>query len=65
VAVTSHSGVLSVLDRADGHLVAQVSPRRLGGFPVAVVASPWRGRSGAVLLALRLRDWGVQLRSLP
>jgi outer membrane protein assembly factor BamB len=59
VAFTSYAGVLRVLDRRDGHVVQQLAPARLGGFPIASVQ---RGRG--VLLALRLREWGVQLRRL-
>jgi outer membrane protein assembly factor BamB len=59
VAFTSYAGVLRVLDRRDGHVVAQLAPGRLGGLPVATVQ---RGRG--ILLALRLQDWGVQLRRL-
>ena len=59
VALTSYAGTLHVLDRRDGHVVQHLTPRRLGGLPVATVQ---RGRG--ILLALRLRDWGVQLRRL-
>jgi outer membrane protein assembly factor BamB len=59
VAFTSYAGVLHVLDRRDGHVVQRLTPRRLDGLPVASVQ--W-GRN--VLLALRLREWGVQLRRL-
>jgi len=59
VAFTSYAGVLRVLDRRDGHMVQQLAPARLGGFPIACLP---RGRG--VLLALRLREWGVQLRRL-
>jgi len=76
VAFTSYAGVLHVLDRRDGHVVQTLDPRRLGGLPAAIASSPWGrsgqggqgglgGRGGGVLLALRLRDWGVQLRRLP
>jgi outer membrane protein assembly factor BamB len=69
VAFTSYAGVLHVLDRRDGHQVQAVAPRRLGGLPVAMLPSPphW-GRAHwhqGVLLALRLREWGIQLRRLP
>jgi outer membrane protein assembly factor BamB len=59
VAFTSYRGVLHVLDRRDGHEVQRLGPGRLGGLPVAVAQ-----RGSGVLLALRLRDWGVQLRRL-
>ena len=59
VALTSYAGVLHVLDRRDGHVVQRIGPARLGGFPVATVQ---RGR--ALILALRLREWGVQRRRL-
>jgi len=67
VAFTSYAGVLHVLDRHDGHVVQSVEPRRLGGLPAAIAASPWsrRRQSGGALLALRLHDWGVQLRRFP
>jgi outer membrane protein assembly factor BamB len=63
VAFTSYAGVLHVLDRRDGHVVAALAPGRLGGLPVATAAAPF-GHGNGVLLALRLRDWGVQLRRL-
>jgi hypothetical protein len=53
-----------VLDRRDGHEVQALAPARLGGLPVATVVAP-RNWGRGVLLALRLRDWGVQLRRLP
>jgi outer membrane protein assembly factor BamB len=59
VAFTSYAGVLHVLDRRDGHVVQRLGPGRLGGLAVATAQ---RGRG--ILLALRLRDWGVQLRRL-
>ncbi len=59
VAFTSYAGVLRVLDRRDGHVVRQLAPARLGGLPVATVQ---RGRG--ILLALRLQNWGVELRRL-
>ncbi len=59
VAFTSYAGVLRVLDRRDGHVVQQLAPTRLGGLPVATVQ-----RGSGILLALRLREWGVQLRRL-
>jgi outer membrane protein assembly factor BamB len=64
VAITSYAGVLHVLDRRDGHLVQRLAPRRLGGLAVATTPA-LRGRGGGVLLALRLHNWGVQLRRLP
>jgi outer membrane protein assembly factor BamB len=64
VAFTSYAGVLHVLDRRDGHSLAAMAPSRIGGLPVAAAASPWRP-GGRVLLAVRLREWGVQLRRLP
>ena len=64
VAFTSYAGVLYVLDQRDGHLVARLAPERLGGLPVATLRAPWRGPA-RLLVALRLRDWGVQLRRLP
>jgi outer membrane protein assembly factor BamB len=64
VALTSYAGVLYVLDSRDGHLVARIAPERLGGLPVATVRAPGPGPA-RMLLALRLRDWGVQLRRLP
>jgi outer membrane protein assembly factor BamB len=64
VAFTSFSGDVFVLDRRHGRLVARLGPRRLDGYPVATVRSPWHGR-GRLLVALRLRAWGVQLRRLP
>jgi hypothetical protein len=69
VAFTSYAGVLHVLDRRDGHVVQTVAPARLGGLAVAAVPAPrgWGvlgGRGGGVLLALRLRDRGIQLRQL-
>jgi outer membrane protein assembly factor BamB len=63
VALTSYQGVLHVLDRTSGREVQRIVPARLGGLPVAVARAPWRP-GGGVLLALRLRDWGVQLRRL-
>jgi len=63
VAFTSYAGVLHVLDRRDGHVVQTLAPDRLGGLPVAIARAPWR-RGGGVLVAVRLRDWGVQLRRL-
>jgi outer membrane protein assembly factor BamB len=63
IALTSYAGVLHVLDRRDGHEVERVVPARIGGLPVALAGAPWRP-GGGVLLALRLRDWGVQLRRL-
>jgi outer membrane protein assembly factor BamB len=71
VAFTSYAGVLHVLDRRDGHELAALAPGRLGGLPVATTRSPWssggqgRGGGGDVLVAVRLREWGVQLRRLP
>jgi outer membrane protein assembly factor BamB len=64
VAFTSYVGVLHVLDRRDGHEVRALAAARLGGLPVAMAPSP-PGRGRRVLLALRLRDWGVQNRRLP
>lgn len=64
VAFVSYRGVLHVLDRSDGREVAHLRPERLGGLAVAGLPSPWATRRG-VLLAVRLRDWGVQLRRLP
>jgi outer membrane protein assembly factor BamB len=64
VALTSYQGVLHVLDRRDGHEVQRVAPASLGGLPVAMARASWRS-GGGVVLALRLRDWGVQLRRLP
>jgi outer membrane protein assembly factor BamB len=63
VAFTSYAGVLHVLDRRDGHVVQTLAADRLGGLPVAMAEAPWRP-GGGVLLAVRLRDWGVQLRRL-
>ncbi len=63
VAFTSYAGVLYVLDRRDGHLVEHVSPDQLGGLPVATVLAPGRA-PGRMLVALRLREWGVELRKL-
>jgi outer membrane protein assembly factor BamB len=63
VAFTSYAGVLHVLDRRDGHVVERLTPAELGGLPVATVVAPGRP-SGRLLLALRLHDWGVQLRKL-
>jgi outer membrane protein assembly factor BamB len=62
VAFTSYKGVLHVLDRRDGHVVQTLAPARLGGLPVAMVRAP-RVRAG-VLLAVRMLDWGIQLRRL-
>jgi outer membrane protein assembly factor BamB len=59
VAFTSYAGVLYVLDRRDGHVVRTLGPGSLGGLPVAIAP-----HGNGVLLALRLRDWGVQLRHL-
>jgi outer membrane protein assembly factor BamB len=59
VAFTSYAGILRVLDRRDGHIVRQLAPARLGGLPVATAQ---RGRG--ILLALRLQEWGVELRRL-
>lgn len=59
VAFTSYAGVLHVLDRRDGHSIDRIGPGRLGGLPVAIAP-----RGDRVLLALRLRAWGVQLRRL-
>jgi len=59
VAFTSYAGVLRILDRSDGHVVRQLAPARLGGLPVAIAQ---RGRG--ILLALRLQEWGIQLRRL-
>ena len=60
VAFTSYAGVLHVLDRRDGHEIQALPPDRLGGLAVDTL------RHGqGVLLALRLRDWGVHLRRLP
>jgi outer membrane protein assembly factor BamB len=65
LAFTSYAGVLHVLDRRDGHVVATVGPGRLGGLPVALAPAPWAvRRGGGALVALRLRHWGVQLRRL-
>jgi len=64
VALTSYAGVLYVLDARDGHVVARFAPERLGGLPIATVRAPGSGPA-RLLLALRLRDWGVQLRRLP
>jgi outer membrane protein assembly factor BamB len=64
VAFTSYAGVLYVLDRSDGHLVERTEPDRLGGLPVATAAAPRRA-PGRLLVALRLHEWGVQLRRLP
>lgn len=63
VAFTSYAGIFRVLDRRDGHVVQRLGPARLGGLPVAT--APFRhGRGRGVLVALRLREWGVQLRRL-
>jgi outer membrane protein assembly factor BamB len=64
VAFTSYAGVLYVLDGRDGRVVARLAPERLGGLPVATLRAPGSGPA-RLLLALRLRDWGVQLRRLP
>ena len=64
IALTSYAGVLYVLDDRDGHVVARLAPERLGGLPVATVRAPGRGPA-RLLLALRMREWGVQLRRLP
>jgi outer membrane protein assembly factor BamB len=61
VAFTSYAGVLHVLDRRDGHVVSRIEPGRLGGLPVATASFP---RGAGLLLALRLRDRGIQLRRL-
>jgi outer membrane protein assembly factor BamB len=63
LAFTSYAGVLHVLDRRDGHVVRRLGAGRLGGLPVAIAAAGSPGGDG--LLALRLREWGVQLRRLP
>jgi outer membrane protein assembly factor BamB len=64
VAFTSYRGVLHVLDRRDGREVDRIGPARIGGLVVS--SSPARGpHQGGVLLAVRLRHWGVQLRRLP
>jgi outer membrane protein assembly factor BamB len=63
VAFTSYAGVLHVLDRRDGHVVERIAPADLGGLPVACVVAPGRP-SGRLLVATRLRDWGVQRRKL-
>lgn len=68
VAFTSYRGVLSVLDRGDGRLVARLGPDRLGGQPVATLRTPGAGGvrgAGRMLLAVRLHDWGVHQRRLP
>jgi outer membrane protein assembly factor BamB len=64
IALTSYAGVLYVLDARDGHVVTRLTPDRLGGLPAATVRAPGRGPA-RLLLAVRLRDWGVQLRRLP
>jgi outer membrane protein assembly factor BamB len=64
VTLTTFSGDLFVLDRADGHVVARLGRRELGGFPASTVRAPWRG-PGRLLVAVRLLRWGVQLRRLP
>jgi outer membrane protein assembly factor BamB len=63
VAFTSYAGVLYVLDRRDGHVVDRLDPDELGGLPVATAVSPGRA-PGRLLVALRLREWGVQLRKV-
>ncbi len=63
VALTSYAGVLHVLDRRDGRVVQRLGPARLGGLPVATAPFP-HGRGSGVLVALRLHEWGVQLRTL-
>jgi outer membrane protein assembly factor BamB len=64
VVVTSFSGDVFVLDRRDGHTVARWGWRRLDGYPVATLQPRWRGPD-RLLVALRLREWAVQLRALP
>jgi len=64
VVVTSFSGDVFVLDRHDGHTVARWGWRRLDGYPVATLRPAWRGPD-RLLVALRLREWAVQLRVLP
>jgi outer membrane protein assembly factor BamB len=66
VAFPSYAGTLHVLDRRDGRVVHTVAASRLGGLPVAGTAAPWPvgDRGGGVLVALRLRHQGVELRRL-
>jgi outer membrane protein assembly factor BamB len=64
VSLTTNPGDLYVLDRRDGRLVARLTPERLGGAPVATLRPPGRA-AGRLLVALRMRDWGVELRRLP
>ena len=64
VALTTFSGDVFLLDRHDGHTVARLGWRRLGGYPVSTRRPPWPGRA-RLLVALRIREWAVQLRALP
>ncbi len=69
VAFTSYAGVLHVLDRRDGHVVQTLGPgaprRAPGGRRAVLLGGTGSAERRGVLLALRLRDWGVQLRRLP
>jgi hypothetical protein len=64
VVLTTYAGDLFVLDRDDGRVVARLGTGRLGGLPVSTAAAPGPNRR-RILVALRLRDWGIQLRRLP
>ncbi len=64
VVFRTFSGRVFVLARADGHLVAQMTPRQLGGDPVAVLRAPWPGPDRFVV-ALRYDTTRVDLRTMP
>jgi outer membrane protein assembly factor BamB len=64
VAFSSFSGDVFVLDRIDGHVVAQVGRERLDGYVVALRRAPW-GAPARLLVALRLGASRVELRRIP
>jgi outer membrane protein assembly factor BamB len=64
IVFRSFSGDVFVLARADGHVVAQYSPKELGGYAIATVRPPWPGPA-RLLLALRYDSSRLDLRSLP
>ena len=65
VVLTSFSGTVFVLARNSGHVIRELTARRLEGYPISIATTSWGGPP-RLLLALRLdAPFRIELRPLP